>query len=74
MRASGSLDPQLAQAFRHLLDPRASGMDPCWIYPGWYDCEFVAAAQQLGVLLIMEDRAILAAVPEVAQSLEQASI
>lgn len=34
-----------------------------------YDCEFVAAAQQLGVPLITEDRAILAAFPEVAQPL-----
>jgi predicted nucleic acid-binding protein len=38
-----------------------------------YDCEFVAAAQQLGVPLITEDRAILAAFPEVAQSLDQAT-
>ncbi len=38
-----------------------------------YDCEFVAAAQQLGVPLITEDRAILAAFPEVAQSLYQAT-
>lgn len=38
-----------------------------------YDCEFVAAAQQLGVPLITEDRAILAAFPEVAQSLHQAT-
>ncbi|MFM8525990.1 MAG: type II toxin-antitoxin system VapC family toxin [Cyanobacteriota bacterium] len=38
-----------------------------------YDCEFVAAAQQLGVLLITEDRAILAAFPELAQTLQQAT-
>lgn len=38
-----------------------------------YDCEFVAAAQQLGVPLITEDRAILTAFPEVAQSLDQAT-
>lgn len=38
-----------------------------------YDCEFVAAAQQLGVPLITEDRALLAAFPEVAQSLHQAT-
>lgn len=36
-----------------------------------YDCEFVAVAQHLGVPLITEDRAILAAFPEVAQSLHQ---
>ena len=36
-----------------------------------YDCEFVAAAQQLGVPLVTEDRAILAAFPALAQSLEQ---
>ncbi|WP_286160937.1 type II toxin-antitoxin system VapC family toxin [Aphanothece minutissima] len=36
-----------------------------------YDCEFVAAAQQLGVALITEDRAILAAFQDVAQSLHQ---
>ena len=38
-----------------------------------YDCEFVAAAQQLGVPLITDDRAILAAFPAVAQSLLQAT-
>jgi len=38
-----------------------------------YACEFVAAAQQLGVPLVTEDRAILAAFPEVAQSLHQAT-
>lgn len=38
-----------------------------------YDCEFVAAAQQLGVPLVTEDRAILAAFPEVAQSMHQAT-
>ena len=37
-----------------------------------YDCEFVAAAQQLGVPLITEDRAILVAFPDLAQSLDQA--
>lgn len=36
-----------------------------------YDCEFVAAAQQLGVPLITEDRAIVVAFPEVTQSLHQ---
>lgn len=36
-----------------------------------YDCEFVAAAQQLGVPLVTEDRAILAAFSALAQSLEQ---
>ncbi len=38
-----------------------------------YDCEFVAAAQQLGVPLVPEDRAILGAFPEVAQLLDQAT-
>ena len=38
-----------------------------------YDCEFLAAAQQLGVPLVTEDRAILAAFPDVAQSLHQAT-
>lgn len=38
-----------------------------------YDCEFVAAAQRLGVPLVTEDRAILGAFPEVAQSLDQAT-
>ena len=38
-----------------------------------YDCEFVAAAQQLGVPLVTEDRAILAAFSDVAQSLHQAT-
>jgi len=38
-----------------------------------YDCEFVAAAQQLGVPLITEDRVILAAFPDLAQSLHQAT-
>jgi predicted nucleic acid-binding protein len=38
-----------------------------------YDCEFVAVAQHLGVLLITEDRAILTAFPDVAQSLHQAT-
>jgi predicted nucleic acid-binding protein len=36
-----------------------------------YDCEFVAAAQQLAMPLVTEDRSILAAYPEVAQSLHQ---
>ena len=36
-----------------------------------YDCEFVAAAQQLGVPLVNEDRAILAACPHLARSLDQ---
>ncbi len=34
-----------------------------------YDCEFVAAALQLGVPLVTEDRAVLAAFPEVARPL-----
>jgi predicted nucleic acid-binding protein len=38
-----------------------------------YDCEFVAAAQQLEVPLITEDRAILQAFPTIAQSLHQAT-
>jgi len=38
-----------------------------------YDCEFVAVAQHLSVLLITEDRAILTAFPDVAQSLHQAT-
>jgi predicted nucleic acid-binding protein len=37
------------------------------------DCEFVAVAQHLGVPLITEDRAILTAFPDVAQSLHQAT-
>jgi len=37
------------------------------------DCEFVAVAQHLGVPLITEDRAILKAFPDVAQSLHQAT-
>ena len=36
-----------------------------------YDCEFVAAAQQLGVPLVTEDRAILAAFPDLAQPLQE---
>ena len=36
-----------------------------------YDCEFVAAAQQLGVPLATVDRAILAAFPHLARSLDQ---
>ena len=35
-----------------------------------YGCEFVAAAQQLGVPLVTEDRAVLAAFPDVARPLE----
>lgn len=35
-----------------------------------YDCEFVAAAQQLGVPLVTEDCAILAAFPDLARSLD----
>lgn len=38
-----------------------------------YDCEFVAAAQRLGVPLVTEDRAILGAFPDVAQLLDQAT-
>jgi len=38
-----------------------------------YDCEFVAVAQDLGVPLITEDRAILTAFPDLAQSLHQAT-
>ena len=34
-----------------------------------YDCEFVAAAQQLDVPLVTADRALLAAFPEVAHGL-----
>ncbi|MGB5134989.1 MAG: type II toxin-antitoxin system VapC family toxin [Prochlorococcaceae cyanobacterium] len=36
-----------------------------------YDCEFVAAAQQLGVPLVTEDRAILTAFPDLAQPLPE---
>ncbi len=36
-----------------------------------YDCEFVALAIALGVRLVTEDRAILAAWPELACSVEQ---
>jgi predicted nucleic acid-binding protein len=35
-----------------------------------YDCEFVAAALQLRVPLVTADRAVLAAFPDVARSLE----
>ena len=38
-----------------------------------YDCEFVAAAQHLAVPLVTEDRAILAAFPDLAQSLHHAT-
>jgi predicted nucleic acid-binding protein len=38
-----------------------------------YDCEFVSVAQHLGVPLITEDRAILTAFPDMAQSLHQAT-
>ena len=34
-----------------------------------YDCEFVATARQLGVPLVTEDRAVLAAFPDVARPL-----
>jgi predicted nucleic acid-binding protein len=34
-----------------------------------YDCEFVAAARQLGVPLVTDDRAILRAFPDLAQPL-----
>lgn len=34
-----------------------------------YDCEFVAAAQQLGVPLVTADRALLQAFPDLAQPL-----
>lgn len=36
-----------------------------------YDCEFVAAAQQLGVPLVTADRALLEAFPGVAQALDR---
>jgi predicted nucleic acid-binding protein len=38
-----------------------------------YECEFVAAAQQLGVPLVTEDRAVLAAFPDVARPLESST-
>ena len=38
-----------------------------------YDCEFVAAAQQLGVPLVTEDRMILSAFPVEARPLHQPS-
>jgi predicted nucleic acid-binding protein len=38
-----------------------------------YDCEFVAAAQHLGVPLVTEDRDLLVAFKAVAQSLHQAT-
>jgi predicted nucleic acid-binding protein len=38
-----------------------------------YDCEFVAAAQQLDVPLITEDQAILKAFPTIAKPLHQAT-
>lgn len=34
-----------------------------------YDCEFVAAALQLGIPLVTEDRAVLASFPDVARPL-----
>ncbi len=34
-----------------------------------YDCEFIAAAQQLDLSLFTEDRALLAAFPAIAQPL-----
>ncbi len=34
-----------------------------------YDCEFVAAARQLGMPLVTEDRAVLVAFPDVARPL-----
>lgn len=34
-----------------------------------YDCEFVAATLQLGIPLVTEDRAVLAAFPDVARPL-----
>jgi len=39
-----------------------------------YDCEFIAAAQQLGVPLVTEDRAVLAAFPEVARPLDSLDV
>jgi len=36
-----------------------------------YDCEFVAAAQQLGVPLVTEDQKILSAFPDQARPLHQ---
>jgi len=38
-----------------------------------YDCEFVAAAQQLGVPLFTEDQMILSAFPDQARPLHQPS-
>ncbi len=38
-----------------------------------YDCEFVVAAQHLGVPLVTEDQALLEAFPAVACSLHQAT-
>ena len=38
-----------------------------------YDCEFVVAAQHLGVPLVTEDQALLEAFPAVAWSLHQAT-
>jgi predicted nucleic acid-binding protein len=38
-----------------------------------YDCEFVAVAEQFAVPLVTEDRAIVAALPVLAQSLHHAT-
>jgi predicted nucleic acid-binding protein len=38
-------------------------------YCSAYDCEFIAAAQQLNLSLFTEDRALLAAFPAIARSL-----
>ena len=38
-----------------------------------YDCEFVAAAQHLGVPLVTEDRALLVAFPAVTRALHEAT-
>lgn len=36
-----------------------------------YDCEFVALARQLSVMLVTEDKKILAEFPDVAVTLDQ---